>query len=407
MSSTNFSNVSQKYFKQLKKLSDDDSLTPEHFDTTRKELVDSGDLSNDEFDSMAAKEKIKPTYVKNDFVDELKSRSERGLLTADVLNQAKGELAKYEGVSGEAFDETMAGQQIKPSNVRLDAFNEIKSLSKRRKLTPEILNQKKEELNKYAGLSPELFDSTMSKNNIKPSGSPMRHEFFDEMKKLSGEHKLTPEIYNRAKEELGKYEGVSAEKFDSAMKKNRIRTSNFTTAAPTSSPQEAAENVMYQREHGTGLGVLAAMQDPNYKVGSGSSLNQPARPVGPKSGRLRSMARRLKKSGNPYWKKAQYDAEQMRLGEPNIGTPESRKKKLDMLKRAAEEARRQDKAYADTKRGQSGSGSRGEEVVTSYRPKPSDTDLIEQASIPKRSFEQYMKELKAVSGGNRDLFGTE
>jgi hypothetical protein len=29
-----------------------------------------------------------------------------------------------------------------------------------------------------------------------------------------------------------------------------------------------------------------------------------------------------------------------------------------------------------------------------------------QASIPKRSFEQYMKELKAVAGGNRDMFGT-
>lgn len=79
---------------------------------------------------------------------------------------------------------------------------------------------------------------------------------------------------------------------------------------------------------------------------------------------------------------------------------------------AGKEAQRQDKAYASSagvKLGQSGSGSRGEDVVTSYKPKPSDTLVEEynkQSQIPKRSFEQYMKELKAVAGDNLDMFGT-
>tara|TARA_R110001592_G_scaffold155117_1_gene384668 strand:+ start:492 stop:1556 length:1065 start_codon:yes stop_codon:yes gene_type:complete len=240
---------------------------------------------------------------------------------------------------------------------------------------------------------------------------PTRQGIASGLEDLSRRGALTGDLLKQARERATTA-GVSEEQFNSFMDKNRIQTSNFTTAAPTSSPQEAAENVAYQREHGTGLGVLAAMQDSNYKVGSGSSLNQPARPVGPKSGRLRSMARRLKKSGNPYWRKAQYDAEQMRLGESPIDTPELRKRRLDMSKRASELARRQDKAYAssaDTKLGQSGSGSRGEDVVTSYKPNPSDT-LVEgynkQSRIPKRSFEQYIKELKEVAGDNLDMFGT-
>lgn len=91
---------------------------------------------------------------------------------------------------------------------------------------------------------------------------------------------------------------------------------------------------------------------------------------------------------------------------------------------AGKEAQRQDKAYASSagvKLGQSGEVNRGDVMQTSefrdvngngvedreegiYR-KGENFDAS-QASIPKRSFEQYMKELKAVAGDNRDLFGT-
>ena len=115
MSSTNFTDISNKRFKELKRLSDNDSLSPEDFGTARIELVDYGDMSNDEFDSMAAKNKLKTTNLKGDFLDELKSRSEKGLLSHEVLGQAKEELGKYEGLSGGAFDRMVAGGQISPS----------------------------------------------------------------------------------------------------------------------------------------------------------------------------------------------------------------------------------------------------------------------------------------------------
>jgi hypothetical protein len=68
---------------------------------------------------------------------------------------------------------------------------------------------------------------TMEKRNSFPEGSSnMRQDFFNNLKALSSRGALTPEMYAQAREELGKYEGVSAEKFDSVMKKNRIRPSN-------------------------------------------------------------------------------------------------------------------------------------------------------------------------------------
>jgi len=127
--------------------------------------------------------------------------------------------------------------------------------------------------------------------------STMRQDFFNEMKKKSRLGRLTPEMYGKAKEQLGKYEGVSGEAFESTMEKNSIRPSDDATAAPTESKEEAAQNVMFQRQYGTGLGTLAAMQDPNYELGSGSALRQPARSIGPASGKFRRAARRLRRQG--------------------------------------------------------------------------------------------------------------
>ena len=164
--------------------------------------------------------------------------------------------------------------------------------------------------------------------------STMRQDFFKEMKSLSsgaldGKGNLTPEMYAKAKEQLGKYEGVSGKAFEATMKKNSIKPSNFTTAAPTSSSKEAAQNVMFQREYGTGLGALAAMQDPNYKIGSGSSLLKPSRAIGPKSGKARRASRRLRRQG--YGRAAEQMAmagEMVRANEPSIDTPALRAGRL-------------------------------------------------------------------------------
>ena len=94
----------------------------------------------------------------------------------------------------------------------------------------------------------------------------------------------------------------------------------------------AAQNVMYEKEFGSGLGALDAMQDKDYVLGSGSSLNKPARPIGPKSGILRRSARRLRRKG--YGRAAERQAlagEELRVGENNISNKKTRAQ--DMLGR--------------------------------------------------------------------------
>jgi len=173
--------------------------------------------------------------------------------------------------------------------------------------------------------------------------STMRQDFFNEMKKKSRLGELTPEMYGKAKEQLGKYEGVSGEAFESAMSKNLIRPSNFATAAPTESKEEAAQNVMFQRQYGTGLGTLAAMQDPKYELGSGSALRQPSRPIGPASGRLRSAARRLRRQGyGPAAQQMAMAGEIARMREPSIDTPALRGQRMLQKMTTGKEARKQD-----------------------------------------------------------------
>ncbi len=111
-----------------------------------------------------------------------------------------------------------------------------------------------------------------------------KQDAFKNLKSLSKRGALTPEIYNQAKDTLKKYEGVSEEAFESTMAKNRISPSfQSTSPSPSSSssslpeptnPKEAAQNYAYQREFGTGMDAYKAMQDPMREFGSGGPLGK-------------------------------------------------------------------------------------------------------------------------------------
>jgi hypothetical protein len=117
------------------------------------------------------------------------------------------------------------------------------------------------------------------------------------------------------------------------------------------SKEEAAQKVLFQREFGTGLATLKAMQDPNYEIGSGSPLRQKARPIGPASGKFRRAARRLRRQG--YGAAAQQMAmrgEMARMEEPSIDTPAARGQRMTQRIIAAREAQKQDKILTETER---------------------------------------------------------
>ena len=178
------------------------------------------------------------------------------------------------------------------------------------------------------------------------------------LKDLSKRGALTSDLLKEARQKAEKA-GVTGEQFESFMEKNRIRergspfsfkrqksgTGLFDQPAPDPTAAEAAaQNVMFQRQYGTGLGTLAAMQDPNYELGSGSALRQPARSIGPASGKFRRASRRLRRQG--YGAAAQQMAaagEMARMGEPSIDTPALRGQRMAQRIAAAEEARKQDK----------------------------------------------------------------
>jgi hypothetical protein len=99
---------------------------------------------------------------------------------------------------------------------------------------------------------------------------------------------------------------------------------------------------MSQREFGTGLDTFQAMQDPSYQLGSGSSLSQPARKIGTKSGDMRRAARRLRRKG--YGSQAGQMAlasEMQRLEEPNIRRPEDRAMEMAGRMQMGREAQKQ------------------------------------------------------------------
>jgi hypothetical protein len=132
--------------------------------------------------------------------------------------------------------------------------------------------------------------------------------------------------------------------------------------------KKAAHNVMFQREFGTGLDTYEAMQDPNYVLGSGSALRQPARRLESKSGAMRRAARRLRRQG--YGAAAQQmamGAEVARLGQPSIDTPALRKQRMKQRIVASEEAAKQDKLTAGGIAGAIGDTGEAPKTVTEQR----------------------------------------
>jgi len=144
---------------------------------------------------------------------------------------------------------------------------------------------------------------------------------------------LTADLLKEARQRAGAA-GVSDKQFDSFLGREGIGVSK--------SPEQAAQNVMVQREFGTGLGTFQAMQDPSYQLGSGSSLRQPARKIGTKSGDMRRAARRLRKRG--YTSQAgqmALAAETQRLSEPDIRRPEDRAMEMAGRMQMGREAQKQ------------------------------------------------------------------
>jgi hypothetical protein len=169
------------------------------------------------------------------------------------------------------------------------------------------------------------------------------------LKDLSKRGALTGDLLKEARQRATAA-GVSEEQFSSFIGKEGIKTQDFATAAPTESKEEAAQNVMFQRQYGTGLGTLAAMQDPNYELGSGSALRQPARSIGPASGKFRRAARRLRRQG--YGAAAQQMAaagELAHMSKSSIDTQALRGQRMLQKRAAGREASKQDKLAAGSK----------------------------------------------------------
>lgn len=158
---------------------------------------------------------------------------------------------------------------------------------------------------------------------------------------LSKRGALTADLFKEARQRAKKA-GVSSGQFDSFVKSKGIKESL--------SPEEATQNVLFKKEFGSGLDALAAMQDPNYELGSGSSLLKPARSIGPASGKFRRAARRLARGGDRAGAaRMRLAGEMVRMGEPAIDTPAARGQRMFQKILAGREAQKQDKIMAGSK----------------------------------------------------------
>lgn len=113
--------------------------------------------------------------------------------------------------------------------------------------------------------------------------------------------------------------------------------------------QMKGREVALRRSSGDLLGAQAAMQDPNYVLGSGSALRQKSQPIAPEWTKMNRAARRLRRQG--YEQQAGQMAslaEMERLGTPNITTQEQRNRMnyMDMERdMKSDEQRRQANLY--------------------------------------------------------------
>lgn len=164
-------------------------------------------------------------------------------------------------------------------------------------------------------------DAAIDKAYKDHENAPIQRGIAKGLRNLSRRGALTSDLLREARDRASA-SGVSADKFSSFLEKNRIREQNFTSSPRATSSGEATENVMAAR---TGLGALAAMQDPSYEIGSGSPLRKKSEPIGPASGEGRRAARRLRRQG--YGRAAEQTAmaaETARFSEPSITSDATR-----------------------------------------------------------------------------------
>jgi hypothetical protein len=190
-------------------------------------------------------------------------------------------------------------------------------------------------------------DAAIDKAYKDYENAPIQRGIARGLRNLSRRGALTSDLLREARDRATAA-GVSADKFSSFLKKNRIREQNFTSSPRATSSGEATENVMAAR---TGLGALAAMQDPSYEVGSGSPLRKKSEPIGPASGKGRRAARRLRRQG--YGRAAEQTAmaaETARFSEPSITSDATRDQSYAEAAAEAAEMRNQQRLREEQQR---------------------------------------------------------
>ncbi len=152
-----------------------------------------------------------------------------------------------------------------------------------------------------------------------------------------------------AAELTGISEGERKNLLASAATNQKAPMQNLMQPSQEFQQQMKGREVALRRAAGDGLGAQAAMQDPNYVLGSGSSLRKKPEPLAPDWARMNRASRRLKRQG--YLAQAGQMAslaELERLGTPNLMTQDQRNRMTFMgMERDAkeEEQRRQADLY--------------------------------------------------------------
>ena len=273
-------------------------------------------------------------------------------------------------LQGEKWDEE---ERVEKANIksRRGIAGGLKKLSKSGKLTGDLLKEARGRATE-AGVTDDQFASFMGKNSIRQNATPAT--VVGSTPIPTAPTTSTPQTAPLTGPSVGATPTPTDIKIGTAPTPTDIKIG--TAPAPTdikigtapisdrgsalkqaatgvratgaSSPEEATQKVMSERNFGTGLGALEAMQDPKYVLGSGSSLSEPARSIGPESGKYRRAARRLRRKG--YGAAAQQMAmqgEKIRLGEPAIDTEELRAQRASQKILAGREAMKQDRVLSD------------------------------------------------------------
>lgn len=250
----------------------------------------------------------------------------------------------------------------------------LKKLSKSGQLTGDLLKQARNRATE-AGVTDEQFASFMGKNSIRQNATPETVVGSTPIQAPPKDGKpaipATPAFSFSSGEKPSEMDYARSylnaqdpEDLPASMGSAPISTptkpdtlkqaATAVRATGASSPEEeeeATQKVMSERNFGTGLGALEAMQDPKYVLGSGSSLSEPARSIGPESGKYRRAARRLTRKG--YRAEAAQMAlqgEMIRVGEPAIDTEELRAQRASQKMLVGREAMKQDRVLADLER---------------------------------------------------------